>query len=87
MPRNRIGTYILIGFGGLVLAWGFGINPAFLLLLVMCPLMMFFMMGSMGGRGHGAHGSPEVEDHRAHGCEHDPTRQDPVEPGRDRPVR
>ena len=71
---NRKSTYVMLGIAGLALALAFGINPGFLLLLVICPLMMFFMMGSMGGMG----GS---EDHTGHGCEHDPTRHDhPAEP-------
>ena len=71
---NRKSTYVMLGIAGLALALAFGINPAFLLVLAICPLMMFFMMRSMGGMG----GS---EDHTGHGCEHDPTRHDhPAEP-------
>jgi hypothetical protein len=40
-------------------------------IVLLCPLMMIVMMRSMGGMD-GAHGR---EDHRGHGCEHDPTRQ------------
>lgn len=41
------------------------INPVFLLVVAVCPLMMFFMTGSMSGA-----------DHAGHGCEHDPARVD-----------
>ena len=67
--RSRKSTYVMLGVAGLALALAFGINPGFLLLLAICPLMMFFMMRSMGGMG----GS---EDHTGHGCEHDPTAHD-----------
>ena len=42
--------------------------------LLACPLMMLVMMKVMGGMGGmcGMHGSSE--DHRGHGCEHDPSR-------------
>ena len=68
---NRKSTYVMFGIAalGLVLALAFGINPGFVLLLAICPLMMFFMMQFMGGMGGG-------EDHIGHGCEHDPTRRD-----------
>ena len=39
--------------------------------ILACPLMMVVMMKGMGGM----HGS--TEDHRGHGCEHDPTRTGP----------
>ena len=64
--RNRKSTYLMLGIAGLALALAFGINPGFLLLLAICPLMMFFMMRSMGAMAGG-------EDHTGHGCEHDPT--------------
>ena len=67
--KARTSTYLMLGIAGLALALAFGINPGFLLLLAICPLMMFFMMRSMGGMG----GS---EDHTGHGCEHDPTAHD-----------
>lgn len=63
---NRKSIYAGLAVGALVLALAFGINPAFLLILAICPLMMIFMMGAMGA----------VENHRGHGCEHDPTRHD-----------
>ncbi|MEO5838994.1 MAG: DUF2933 domain-containing protein [Acidimicrobiales bacterium] len=68
---NRKSTFVMLGIAGLALASAFalGFNPAYVLILAVCPLMMFFMMRSMGGMGGG-------EDHTGHGCEHDPTRQD-----------
>ena len=72
--NNRTMTYALIGIVGVAIALAVGFNPAFLLVLVICPLMMFFMMRSMGGMRGG-------EDHTGHGCEHDPTGHDhPAEP-------
>lgn len=67
--RNRTSMYVMLGIAGLVLVLAFRINPAYLLILAVCPLMMFFMMRSMGGMGGG-------EDHTGHGCAHDPTRHD-----------
>ena len=49
--NNRTMTYVMIGIAGVALALAFGFNPAFLLVLAICPLMMFFMMRSMGGMG------------------------------------
>ena len=57
------------GESALVAALAFGMNPGFLVLTAVCPLMMFFMMRSMGGSDSG-------DDHTGHGCEHDPTRND-----------
>jgi hypothetical protein len=74
---NRKSTYVMIGTAGLALAlaFAFGINPAYVLVLAICPLMMVFMMRSMGGMGSGG------EDHTGHGCEHEATRHDhPAEP-------
>ena len=53
--NNRTMTYAMIGIVGLALALAFGFNPAFLLVLAICPLMMFFMMGNMGGHDHSSH--------------------------------
>ena len=69
---NRRSMSVMVGIAGLGLALAFGINPLFLLVLAVCPLMMFFMMRSMGGMG----GMGGREDHTGHGCEHDPTRHD-----------
>ena len=66
---NRKSTYVMFGIAGLAVALAFGVYPGFLVLLLICPLMMFFMMRSMGGMGSG-------EDHTGHGCEHDPARSD-----------
>ena len=52
---NRIWTYVMIGIAALALALAFGINPGFLAVLLVCPLMMFFMMR---GKGHD-HGTAE----------------------------
>ena len=68
--QSRRSTYVMLGIVGLALALALRINPVFLLALAICPLMMFFMMRSMGGMSG--------EDHTGHGCEHDPTRVDPL---------
>ena len=84
MNHNRMYAYLL---GGVAIAAVLviakvplaGVLPFGLLLV--CPLMMFFMMKGMGGMGG-------KEDHSGHGCEHDPTRkadQTPVdEPAKQR---
>lgn len=60
MNSSRFPLYavaILVG-GGLAL-WA-GLSPFFLVLLVACPLMMFFMMRSgMHGEAHGGHGGAD----------------------------
>ena len=61
--NNRTMTYVMIGIAGVALALAFGFNPAFLLVLAICPLMMFFMMRSMGNMGGDNHGS---HDHGSH---------------------
>lgn len=67
-------AYAMLGVAGLALALAFGVSPVFLLILAICPLMMFFMMRSMGSMGG-------TEDHTGHGCEHETTRDDhPAEP-------
>ena len=70
MNHGNWTTYAVIGAAGLGLALATGINPSFLLILLVCPLMMFFMMKGMGDM------SGQHEDHTGHGCEHDPTRTD-----------
>ncbi len=55
--NNRTMTYVMIGIVGVALALAFGFNPAFLLVLAICPLMMFFMMRSMGNMGGHDHSS------------------------------
>ena len=73
---NRKSNLMMLGVAGLalVLALAFGINPAYVLILAVCPLMMIFMMRSMGG-------TTSSEKHTGHGCEHDPTRPEhPAEP-------
>ena len=49
--NNRTMTYVMLGIVGLGLALALGFNPMFLLVLAICPLMMFFMMRSMGNMG------------------------------------
>ena len=73
---NRKSTYVMLGAAGLALAlaFAFDISPAYVLILAVCPLMMFFMMRSMAGKSG-------AEDHTGHGCEHDPSRHDhPAKP-------
>ena len=55
--NNRTMTYVMIGVVGVAIALAFGFNPAFLLVLAICPLMMFFMMRSMGNMGGDDHAS------------------------------
>jgi Protein of unknown function (DUF2933) len=58
--NNRTMTYVMIGIVGVAIALAVGFNPALLLVLAICPLMMFFMMrsmGNMGGHDHGSHDS------------------------------
>ncbi|MBC7760298.1 MAG: DUF2933 domain-containing protein [Candidatus Saccharibacteria bacterium] len=49
---------ILVG-GGLAL-WA-GLSPFFLIFLVACPLMMFFMMRGMNGGMQGGHGHSDSD--------------------------
>lgn len=56
MNSSRLPVYavaILVG-GGLAL-WA-GVPPFLLILLLACPLMMFFMMRGDAHGGHGGHG-------------------------------
>lgn len=56
--NNRTMSYLMIGIVAVAVALAFGFNPAFLLVLAICPLMMFFMMrsmGSMGGQDRASH--------------------------------
>ena len=48
---NRKSTFVMLGIAGmaLALAFAFGISPAYVLILAVCPLMMFFMMRGMHG--------------------------------------
>ena len=68
---GRKSNYLMLGAGAVAIAlvWAFDVSPAIVLLLAICPLMMFLMMRSMAG-------SHNAEDHRGHGCEHDPTRHE-----------
>lgn len=67
MKHGNSAMYWAIGAVALVTVFAFGVNPAYLFLLLVCPLMMVFMMRAMGGMNG--------EDHTGHGCEHDPSRQ------------
>ncbi len=68
---GRKSNYLMLGAAAVAIAlmWALELSPAFVLLFAICPLMMFLMMRSMGG-------SATAEDHRGHGCEHDPARQE-----------
>ena len=63
--NNRTLTYALIGIVGVAVALALGFNSAFLLVLVICPLMMFFMMRSMGPMS-GHHSTPDKNDRDGH---------------------
>lgn len=67
--KNRTMTYVMIGIAGLALALAFGFNPAFLLVLAICPLMMFFMMRSMGNMGN--MGKRDGDDHGSRDTDRD----------------
>ena len=54
--NNRTMAYVMVGIAGVAVALALGLNPAFLLFLAICPLMMFFMMWSMGNMGAHDHG-------------------------------
>ena len=72
MSTNRILVYGGAILGLVLVLSVAGVSLAALVpfaLLLVCPLMMFFMMRGMAGM-HGA----SAEDHTAHGCEDDPTR-------------
>ena len=67
--NNRTMTYVMIGIAGVALALAFGFNPAFLLVLAICPLMMFFMMRSMGNMGN--MGKRDGDDHGSRDTDRD----------------
>lgn len=63
MDNNKYPLYaIAILVGGGIAVWA-GVPPFFLLFLLVCPLMMFFMMrggmhgGMHGGQGESSHGA------------------------------
>ena len=66
---NRTMTYLMIAIVGVGLALAFGFNPFFLLLLAICPLMMFFMMRSMGNMGN--MGKRDGDDHGSRDTDRD----------------
>ncbi|MGQ0843443.1 MAG: DUF2933 domain-containing protein [Sporichthyaceae bacterium] len=49
MTQNKYPLYGLVIATGAVLAVWAGLPPSFLLILLVCPLMMFFMMRGMHG--------------------------------------
>ena len=57
MTKDRYPLYgLALVAGGALAVWA-GLSPFLLLLLVACPLMMFFMMRGMHGeQGNGGHG-------------------------------
>ena len=62
MTENKYplyGALILAGAG--VAIWA-GLSPFFLLFLLVCPLMMFFMMRGMGGGMAGHSSTTKAED-------------------------
>lgn len=62
MITNRNATYALVAAAGVGIALFAGL-PAYYLLLLACPVMMFFMMTSMsGGMGHGKDNSAAGHD-------------------------
>ena len=69
MCHGRKSTYLFVAIVAVAVALAFGVSPALLVVLAVCPLMMFFMMRTMDHSGH-------RENHLGHGCVHDPTRQD-----------
>lgn len=52
--NNRIVICLMIATVGVALALEFGFGPFFLLVMAICPLMMFFTMRSMTADGHEA---------------------------------
>ncbi|WP_404380353.1 DUF2933 domain-containing protein [Knoellia locipacati] len=73
MNSSRYPLYALaILVGGAIGLWA-GISPFLLILLVLCPLMMFFMMrGGMHGDAHSGHGESGAPDDPKQGSQ--PTR-------------
>jgi len=69
MCHGKHRSMYLLAVVGLVIALTFNVNPLFLIVLAVCPLMMVFMMRSMNNEG-------TSEDHTGHGCEHDPSQRD-----------
>ncbi|MGQ0843006.1 MAG: DUF2933 domain-containing protein [Sporichthyaceae bacterium] len=63
MNKNRYPLYGVAIVAGAALAIWAGLSPFFLLFLLVCPLMMFFMMRGMGGMGGGMHGDSRRGDH------------------------
>lgn len=69
MNDNKYPLYaVAILVGGAIALWA-GLPPFFLIFLVACPLMMFFMMH---GGGHGGHGGSDSSHGEKQGSQ--PTR-------------
>lgn len=68
---NRKSTYLMLGVVGVAIAIALasGMNPAFLLVVAICPLVMFFMMRTMAK-------TDSDEDQRNHDREHDQSRRE-----------
>jgi hypothetical protein len=75
MNSSRFPLYaVAIAVGGGLALWA-GLSPFFLILLVACPLMMFFMMrGGMHGDAHGSHKGSDSPPHCGAGTAHSPVR-------------
>ncbi len=59
MNKNAYSGYGLALLAGGVVAIWLGLSPSFLLILLVCPLMMFFMMRGMHGGQEGDSTSPD----------------------------
>ena len=62
MNKDRYPMYgLAIAVGGGLALWA-GLSPLFLVFLLVCPLMMFFMMRGMHG-GQGNHDAHDAHNH------------------------
>lgn len=61
MNKDKYPMYALAGLTGAGIAVWAGLPPTFLLLLI-CPVMMFFMMRGMGGMGGSPRGGDSTRD-------------------------
>jgi hypothetical protein len=60
--KNHTMKYLLIAGAAVIAALAFGFNLGFLMIVAICPLMMFFMMSSMGGMGRKSNNSDDRVD-------------------------
>lgn len=73
---------VAIVVGGAIALWA-GLSPFLLILLLACPLMMFFMMrGGMHGDTHGGHGGSDSPHGTKQGSQ--PTRPSDLDGSRGR---